>query len=77
MARTLKYLEGDPIKSIEEFSAEIEAGRYLIARQTKQRIHPGWAASWQFRMCLQAVRNRTLLRAIPNLDHPDSKKETK
>lgn len=76
MGRPLKYLEGAPIETIEEFAAEIQAGRYLIVRETKQRVHPSWAASWQFRMALHAVQRRSLLRTRPNPEHPDNKAST-
>lgn len=72
MPRPLKYIEGPPIRSMEEFAQHIEAGGYFIQLWTKQRIHPGWAASWHFRDCLRAVRGGSLLRAVPNPDHPDN-----
>ena len=73
MSRPLKYLEGSPISTIAEFDAIIRAGHYLINRNTKQRIHPGWAGSWQYRIAANTVRRGVLLRAIPNPKHPDNK----
>lgn len=73
MSRPLKYLEGPPITSMDELADQIETGGYIIEATTKQRIHPGWAASWQLRMCLNSIRNRRLLRAIPNPEHPHHK----
>jgi len=76
MGRPLKYLEGEPIETIEDFAAEIQAGRYLIVRTTQQRVHPSWAASWQFRMALKAVQSRSLARTRPNPEHPENKVKT-
>lgn len=75
--RPLKYVEGEPIETMNALAEQIAAGGYLIERTTKQRIHPGWAASWQFSMCMNAIRRRSLLRAIPNPEHPDNKEPSK
>lgn len=76
MPRPLKYLEGRPIRSLDELNDVIAAGGYIIHTLTFQRIHPGWAASWQFRMCADLIRKGLLLRAIPNPDHPDNKEKS-
>lgn len=76
MSRPLKYIEGDPITSMNEIAEAIEAGQYIIQRRTKQRINPGWAGSWQFRMVVDGVRKQIFARAIPNPKHPDFQKET-
>lgn len=73
MSRPLKYIEGPVIKTIAELADHISAGRYIINRQTKQRIHPGWACSWQFRMCLDGIKRRAFAQALRNPDHPDNK----
>lgn len=77
MTRPLKYLEGKPIETIGDFAREIKAGRYIIVAQTGQRVNPGWARSWQFSMCLSAIRRKSLLYAIPNPEHPDNKEQSK
>lgn len=79
MPRPLKYLPGARIESIGDLAEEIAARRYVIAwRGTSppvgrqgQRIHPGWVASWQFNMAMNAVRNGHLYRAVfnPELTH--------
>ena len=73
MARPLKYLEGQPLRSMDELADQIDAGRYMIHLFTGQRINPAWAASWQFRMAQNLVRKGLLLRAVPNPEHPDNK----
>lgn len=75
MARPLKYLEGPKITSLDELSEIISAGGYIIVAATKQRVNPGWAASWQFNFAANAIKRGVLLRAIPNHEHTD--KETK
>lgn len=74
--RPLKYIEGKPITTMDEFSEVMEARQYIIHRLTKQRINPGWAASWQFRMCMDGVRKQLFAHAIPNPENPDFQKET-
>lgn len=76
MARPLKYLEGSTIRSMDEFADLIRAGHYVIDRRSGQRVNPGWAASWQFRMAMNAIREGHILRAIPNPEHPDNKETT-
>jgi hypothetical protein len=76
MARPLKYLEGPPILSLNELHDQLKSGRYIIDARTGQRVHPGWAESWQLRMAAASVERGLLLRAIPNPDHPDNKETT-
>lgn len=73
MARTLKYLNGPLIGSMDELAKHIEAGGYLIVASTGQRVHPSWASSWQFRMCWNAIKRGGLRKARPNPEHPDHK----
>lgn len=75
MSRPLKYLEGDPITTIAEFAAVMEARQYIIHRHTKQRINPGWAGSWQFRVVMDGVRKQIFAHALRNPEHPDFQEE--
>ncbi|WP_238368253.1 hypothetical protein [Mesobacterium pallidum] len=61
-----KYIEGPPIETMGELADLIESGRYIIIRNTGQRVHPGWAGSWQLSMAMRAIRSRNLLRALDN-----------
>lgn len=75
MPRQLKFVEGPVIKTMDEFTAHVANGGYLIHRLTKQRIHPGWAMSWQFRQCFKGVQMGVFRIALPNPEHPAFKKE--
>ncbi len=73
MPRPLKYVPGDVIPSMAALVEELEGNRFVIVKTTGQRVHPGWAASWQLNVAMNAIRSRSLLYAIPNPDHPDNK----
>lgn len=81
MPRPLKYLEGDPITSMDDLARELHAGRYIIWKpdahyRPGRRVHPGWAASWPVKLAAGYVRHRWLLFAIPNPEHPDNIRNT-
>lgn len=76
MARPLKYLPGEPFASLDAVAEHALAGGYFIVKKTGQRLHAGWVCSWPFTMVAKVIRERGLLRAIPNPEHPDHK-ETK
>lgn len=76
MTKPRKFIPGECITSLDRLMREIRAGHYIMVRQWGQTqyrsVHPGWAASWQFRMVAQMIEGRRIYVACPNRKHPDN-----
>lgn len=75
MSRPTKYLPGPPIQTLADFDLLLRSGRYIIDARSGQRVNPGWAGSWQYRMVSNLIAQGRLLRALPNPEHPDNQEK--
>jgi hypothetical protein len=69
--RQRKYVKGDQL-AVDEAVGHILAGRYVF--WFNRPVHPGWAASWQFRMLANACKGGVISEAVPNPEYVEKTK---
>lgn len=64
--RKRMYCRGKKIRTISRFEKVVQGGTGKYVWCFNKPVHPGWAASWQYRMIIHAIKVGILYEAKLN-----------